>query len=94
VKLLRFLWLCLLPIVSNCENATDMKTIRDVKRAYEAKLLALPDVVSVGIGTDGEGSPVIVVGLTCDNMVTRNQVPKKLEGYPVVVRATGVPEAQ
>jgi len=71
-----------------------MKTISDVKRTYETKLLTLPDVVSVGIGQDPAGNQVIVVGITCDNPKTKALVPERLEGYPVIVKITGTIKTQ
>jgi hypothetical protein len=71
-----------------------MKTISEVKRTYEAELLSLPDVVSVGIGQDAAGNQVIVVGLAGDNPKTKALVPESLEGYPVIVNITGKIRAQ
>ena len=79
---------------TSCMKTGAMKTIQEVKRSHEQLLFSLPDVVSVGIGQDGEGSPVIVVGLVRDNPATRSQMPRQLEGYPVVIRVTGAPMAQ
>jgi hypothetical protein len=71
-----------------------MKTISEVKRTYEAELLSLPDVVSVGIGQDPAGNQVIAVGLAGDNPKTKALVPERLEGYPVIVKITGLIKSQ
>jgi len=90
----RIALLCLLPVMNNCTQAADMKTISEVKSTYETKLLNLPDVVSVGIGQDAKGNQVITVGLACDNTKTRALVPEKLEGYHVIVKIPGTIRAQ
>lgn len=64
-------------------------SIKDVKSRHEARLLSLPDVVSVGIGRDENGNPAIVVGLRRLNPVTESRLPTELEGYPVRVRIVG-----
>lgn len=94
MKPARIALLCLLPLITNCAKATDMKTIRETKQAHEAPLLALPDVVSVGIGQDEKGEPAIVVGLARDNAETRERLPEELEGYKVIVKITGEIRAQ
>jgi hypothetical protein len=71
-----------------------MKTISEVKRTYEAELLSLPEVVSVGIGQDPAGNQVIVVGLAGDNPKTKALVPERLEGYPVIVQTMGTIKSQ
>ncbi len=68
-----------------------MKTIQEVKRAHENELLALPDVISVGIGR-GEGA--IIVGMAKPNPETRAQLPAAIDGYPVIVRLLGTIRAQ
>ena len=63
--------------------------IRDIKQKYEAKLLALPDAVSVGIGLDDQGEPAIVVGLRTEQSESRQKGPSNLEGYQVIYKTTG-----
>ncbi len=64
-------------------------SIKDVKAKYEAQLLQVPGVVSVGIGRDESGQPVIVIGLESSNPETESKLPKRLEGYPVRVHTVG-----
>ncbi len=64
-------------------------SIRDVKKKHEARLLRLPDVVSVGIGKDENGNPAIFVGLRRANRRTKSKIPARLEGYPVQIRIVG-----
>ncbi len=70
-----------------------MRTVREVKRAHEAELLALPGVVSVGVGRDHEGLPAVVVGLAESRPDTEARLPATLEGYRVVVQIVGSIEA-
>jgi len=63
--------------------------IRDIKQKYEAKLLTLPDAVSVGIGLDDQGEPAIVVGLRTEQSVTKEKGPSDLEGFQVIYKTTG-----
>jgi len=63
--------------------------IQDAKRAHEPDLMALPGVVSVGIGLDDAGRPAIIVGLDGPRAETRAELPATLDGYPVVARVVG-----
>ena len=58
-------------------------------------LLALPNVVGVGIG-ERDGRPVIVVGVTeqvpSEELGPDERVPERIDGYEVDVRVLGVPE--
>ncbi|NNL76089.1 MAG: hypothetical protein HKO68_07115 [Desulfobacterales bacterium] len=69
-------------------------SIKDVKTQYEAQLLQLPGVVSVGIGRDENGKPAILVGLAHPNPATESQLPTRLGGYLVVTRTVGQIKAQ
>ncbi len=64
-------------------------SIQEAKARHEARLLALPGVVSVGIGRDASGRPVIVVGVEEHDPKHVPELPAALEGHPVEVRATG-----
>ncbi|NOX91374.1 MAG: hypothetical protein GXP18_02660 [Gammaproteobacteria bacterium] len=55
-------------------------TIQQVKEKYQAELMVLPGVVSIGIGLS-EGETVIKVGLDGRHPGTEKALPKKLEGY-------------
>jgi hypothetical protein len=56
--------------------------------------MAMPGVVSVGIGQNPDGTLVIVVGLDGPRPDTAAQLPKELEGYPVRTKITGPVKAQ
>lgn len=65
-------------------------SIQEVKREHEARLLALPGVVSVGIGRDGKGNAVIVVGLDKARTETEAEIYKTLGNTPVIVQIVGI----
>ena len=69
-------------------------SIQDVKTQHEAELMAMPGVVSVGIGLDDQGNEVIVVGVYEDRPEIRSQVPQEFDGYPVTIEVTGKMSAQ
>jgi hypothetical protein len=86
--------LLLVPAVALCENNSTSPTIQEVKAKHEARLLALPGVVSVGIGRDEDGRPAIIVGLDRPRPETEAQLPPSLEGYPMSVQVIGPIKAQ
>ena len=64
-------------------------SIREVKKIHESRLLALPGVVSVGIGLDKKGHSAIIIGMDSPNPATEMKLPAEIDGYSVVVRITG-----
>ncbi len=96
---MRCLWLALLLMLLPAQGARangDVMppTIEQVKAAHEESLLALPGVVSVGIGRDAQGRPVIVVGLDKPRPQTEAAVPRALDGYGVRIEIVGTIRAQ
>lgn len=69
-------------------------SIQETKAKHEARLMAQPGVVSVGIGRDADGSEVIVVGLDRERPDARAALPLELEGYRVRVQVIGSVRAQ
>lgn len=69
-------------------------SIEVVKARHEARLLAEPGVVSVGLGRDPAGRPVIVVGVEKTTAELAERLPRELEGHPVSVRPIGRVRAQ
>lgn len=55
--------------------------------------MALPGVVSIGIGL-ANGETVIIVGLDGKHPDAKKQLPKELESYKVIVQTIGVVKAQ
>lgn len=68
-------------------------SIEEVKKKYTNRLLALPGVISVGIGKDPDGIPVIIVSLEHRQPETQKKLPKTLEGYPLQVEIIGTVKA-
>ena len=86
--------LLLLPTLVLFAEDVMSPSIQEVKKKHETRLLTLPGVVSVGIGIDKEGNPAIIVGLDESRPETEVQIPKFLEGYPIVVQIIGPIRAQ
>ena len=64
-------------------------SIQEVKQQRETQLLALPGVVSVGIGRDNKGEPAIVIGLDKARAETETEIHKTLGNTPVIVQIVG-----
>ena len=64
-------------------------SIQEVKQKHAARLMGVHGVVSVGIGRNEGGQPVIVVGLDRERAAARTQLPKCLEGYEVRAEVVG-----
>jgi hypothetical protein len=70
------------------------RSIEEAKAEHTGRLLALPGVVSVGIGRDAEGRPAIVIGLAGDESGDDPGLPRSLEGHPVVTQVVGTLRAR
>lgn len=69
-------------------------TIHEVKTKHAPGILALPGVVSIGVGRDAGGVEVIVIGLDRARPETQASLPTQLEGYSVRVQIIGAVKAQ
>jgi hypothetical protein len=69
-------------------------SIQEVKKQHEASLLAMPGVVSVGIGRDDAGNPVIIVGLDSPRPETVARIPQFLGDFPVLTQIIGTIKSQ
>ena len=69
-------------------------TISEVKTKHAERLMALPGVVSVGIGKNASGDPAIIVGLDKQRPQTESQIPDTLDDFPVVIQISGKIKAQ
>jgi hypothetical protein len=79
-----------LTTVPACGGESHMETsIQAVKKAHETELMAVPGVVSVGIGRDEHGTAVIIVGLDRERPAAVQQLPRRLEGYEVRAEVVG-----
>jgi hypothetical protein len=79
----------LLPAIAVCEDTSMSPSIKEAKKKHEARLIALPGVVSVGIGLDQEGNQAIIVGLDRQRPETEARIPQVLENHPVLVQIIG-----
>ncbi len=65
--------------------------INAVLRAHEDELMAIPGVVGVYVGLmDNDKTPCLKVMVVKKTKDLEQQIPKSLEGYPVVIEETGV----
>ena len=86
----RWMAIIVLATAPACGEETQMQaSLQEVKKAHEARLMAVTGVVSVGIGRDESGQAVIIVGLDRERPETRRQLPKRLEGYDVRTEVVG-----
>ena len=69
-------------------------SVKEVKAKHTVELMALPGVVSVGIGTDSDGQPAIIVGLDGAHPDAADKIPKTLDTYPVIIQIVGTIKAQ
>lgn len=71
--------------------------INDVLQQHAARLMALPNVVSVGIG-EKDGRPAILVGVTeqvpVEEPASEERIPETIDGHPVDVQVIGVPHIE
>ena len=77
---------------SACNDVTN--DIQEVKSKHEQELLAIPGVVSVGIGLGADGGRAIIVGLEQDDEQVKKQLPAELGGFAVISQKVGAMKAQ
>jgi len=67
-----------------------MRDINAVLRDHDRELLAMPNVAGVYVGAlEGTGEPCLKVMLKHEPSKRDQQIPKRIEGYPVVTEITG-----
>ena len=89
--------LLLLALAGGCQAADVSnveKTIQDIKAEHEAELMAMPGVVSVGLGQDAQGSQVIVIGVKSEEVSRSLVLPRDFVNYPVEVKVLGTVRAR
>jgi len=69
--------------------AEEPKTIAAAKRELESRLMAMPGVVSIGVGRADDGTEVIVLGVDGSQPDLEPQLPKAAGGFPVEIRRIG-----
>jgi len=66
------------------------RDINAVLRDHDRELMAIPNVVGVYVGAlEGTNEPCLKVMLKRELSKQDQQVPKRIEGYPVVTEVTG-----
>ena len=65
------------------------RSIEAVLAEHSPRIMALPGVVAVGQGALPDGTPCVRVYLKAANAETERQIPKQIEGHPVVVEVSG-----
>lgn len=72
-------------------EVTPQGTLGELLATEQARLLAIPGVVSVGIGHGPAGGEALVVGVVDAGVAA--QLPREIKGVPVVVTITGEVDA-
>ncbi len=74
------------------ERGSSSMSMDDAIRVMDAhvnELMAIPGVVGVAVGALESGAPCIQVLVVKKTPEHDNRVPKKIEGFPVVIQVTG-----
>lgn len=90
--------LLIMVLVGACHAADvdtmEKKSIKDIKEEHEARLMAMPGVVSVGLGLDDAGSPAVIIGIESEGYADTLILPRELYNYPVKFMVMGSIKAQ
>ncbi|HEX2865931.1 MAG TPA: hypothetical protein VHO03_02760 [Ignavibacteriales bacterium] len=70
-------------------RAHGKRSIEEVLNAHTEELMAIPDVNGVYIGELEDGRECITVLVSKKTELHKKKIPKKLEGYPVIIEETG-----
>ena len=84
----------IIPLLALGDDLGMSPSIQEVKKQHEAQFLEMNGVVSIGIGLDPDGNQAIIVGLDGSCPETEANIPKTIEGFPVVVQTIGSIKAQ
>lgn len=87
----------LLVRVGDClaaDNNDVEKSIRDIKAEYESQLLAMTGVVSVGLGQDAEGNPLMIIGVESEEITRTMKLPREFQNFPVTFQVIGTVKAR
>jgi hypothetical protein len=78
--------------MGNNPGPIDLEHARAVKAAHEDSLMALPDVVAVGVGLRNVGDPegeVAAIIVSVARQVPTDLIPAAIDGVPIEVQLTG-----
>ena len=82
-------------ITSACAEEPQVSpSIQEVTARHAEELMAIPGVVSVGVGRGENGVAVIVVGLDRDASAAEAALPQSLDGFEVRAEVVGRYRAQ
>ena len=82
-------------IASACAEEPQVSpSIQEVTAKHAEELMAIPGVVSVGIGRNEQGSAIIVVGLERQSPAAQESLPQSLDGFEVRAEIVGRFRAQ
>src|SRR5438046_6472329 len=68
---------------------TEMTKAQRIKSLYERQWLALSNVVSISAEQDGHGKDIIVIGVVDKSDPSVSELPRQVEGVPIVIEETG-----
>ena len=77
---------------SGSQDLSEYQKCLEVLRSYEGELIALPDVLGVGVGRSDEGEMGLVLlmrRLPTANEVQESRLPAELRGVPIWPRLIG-----
>lgn len=75
---------------SQTEKEESGVSIVDAKTAWEDRLMAIPGVTGVAVGLSSKGKEKIIkVYVSKSGTVARDQIPGRIEGYPVEIETRG-----
>lgn len=70
-----------------------MEEVAAIKERHEKELMALEDVVGLGVGVSSQGQPCIVAFLRRLTSELEARIPSTIEGVPVEIEEVGEFEA-
>ena len=94
MRCLVFILLLFTPTLIFGEDKEMMQALKNAKRQHESTILAMADVVSMGIGKRSNGAPVIIIGLEKANLNTETMIRNMLKDYPIEIKVIGKLKAQ
>ncbi|MNV32975.1 hypothetical protein D3C71_1243280 [compost metagenome] len=80
------------PVEYSPAEARASGTVGELLASEEARLLATPGVVSVGVSTGRPGEEALAVGVVDAGVAAR--LPREINGVPLVITVTGPVDAQ
>ena len=73
-------------------EVTNYNKVKETEKKYEPLLLSYPEVTGVGVGRTADGRPAIEI-LVCKKCPEHEDIPKSLDGVPVIIHEVGEAKA-